>query len=160
MAIALTSIGAKVSFAFEATKGTKPLTGYTVIPGITEIPEMNPTPEFLDTTSMDNLEYTTGVQGLKTLDTLAFTARFSQALFDLYEGESGIKSTYENGKKDGLRMWICISIPGLNKSCYIPVEPANLGMPSASTNSVIDVSLYFTPTDEPEWATEPTYTTI
>lgn len=82
MAIPITSIGAKVSYAVEITKGTRPTTGFKKIPAITEIPEMNPTPDMLDTTSMDNLEYTTGVQGLKTLDTLTFTARFSQALFD------------------------------------------------------------------------------
>ena len=159
MSIALTSIGASVSFAFEATKGTRPTSNYTKIPGITEIPEMNPTPEFLDTTSMDNLEYTTGVQGLKTLDTLTFTARFSQELFDLYETAStGIKAAYATAKKDGKAMWLCITIPGLSKACYLPVEPANLGMPSASTNSVIDISLYFTPTDEPIWDAAPSTT--
>lgn len=158
MAIPITSIGAKVSFAFETTAGTRPTTGYTKIPAITEIPEMNPSPEMLDTTSMDNLEYTTGVQGLKTLDSLAFTARFSQELFDLYEGTSGIKAQWGTAKSSEKAMWLCIDIDGLDKSCYISVEPANLGMPSASTNSVIDVSLYFTPVGEPEWAADPTYT--
>lgn len=160
MAIALTSIGAKVSYAFEVTAGTRPTTTYTKIPGITEIPEMNPTPDMLDTTSLDNLEYTTGVPGLKTLDTLTFTARFSQALFDLFEGEStGIMSQWRDAQESGLAMWLCIDIDGLNKSCYLPVQPSSLGMPAVSTNSVIDVSLYFTPTGEPVWATDPTYST-
>lgn len=160
MAIPITSIGAKVSFAFETTKGTRPTAGYKKIPAITEIPEMNPSPEMLDTTSMDNLEYTTGVQGLKTLDSLAFTARFSQELFDLYEDSTkGIKTQWATAKSTGNAMWLCIDIPNLTKSCYISVEPANLGMPSASTNSVIDVSLYFTPVGEPIWDVDPTYQT-
>lgn len=158
MAIPITSIGAKVSYAIETTKGQMPTSGYKVFPGITEIPEMNPTPEMLDTTSMDNLEYTTGVAGLKTLDTLAFTARFSQALFDMYEtATTGIKAVWEAAKAAGNAMYICIDIPNLNKSCYISVEPSNLGMPAASTNSVIDITLYFTPVEEPVWSADPTY---
>lgn len=159
MSIALTSIGAKVSYAMETTAGTRPTTGYTKIPKVTEIPEMNPTPDILDTTSLDNLQYTTGTSGLKTLDALAFVARFSQELFDLYEAEStGIIALYNAGRNQSLGMWICIDIDGLNKSCYIPVEPSPLGMPAVSTNSVIDVSLYFTPVGEPVWGTDPTYT--
>ena len=156
MSIPITSIGAKVSYAFEATAGVRPTTGFIKIPKITEIPEMNPTPDMLDTTSMDNLEYTTGTPGLKTLDTLSFTARFSQELFDMYDGASGIVTQWNTAKATGLAMWLCIEIVGLNKACYISVEPSPLGMPSASTNSVIDVSLYFTPVDEPEWASAPT----
>lgn len=159
MSIAITSIGAKVSYAMEQTKGVRPTTAYKKIPMVTEIPEMNPTPDLLDTTSMDNLEYTTGVQGLKTLDTLAFVARFSQDLFDMYEGDDGVMEAYATAKASGLRMWVCIDIEGLNKSCYIPVEPSSLGMPAASTNSVIDISLYFTPVGEPVWDTDPTYVT-
>ena len=159
MSIPITSIGAKVSYAFELTKGTRPTTGFIRIPKITEIPEMNPTPDMLDTTSMDNLEYTTGTPGLKTLDTLSFTARFSQELFDMYEGTDGIISQWNTSKASGLAMWLCIDIDGLDKSCYISVEPSPLGMPAASTNSVIDVSLYFTPVGEPTWESDPTYQT-
>lgn len=157
MSIPLTSIGAKVSYAFELTKGTRPTTGFTKIPMVTEIPEMNPTPDMLDTTSLDNLQYTTGVQGLKTLDTLSFTARFSQDLFDLFEGDGGIMAQWETAKSGGKAMWLCIDIEGLNKSCYISVEPSNIGMPALSTNSVVDVTLYFTPVGEPIWDTDPTY---
>ena len=158
MSIALTSIGAKVSYAFETTKGTRPTT-FTKIPMVTEIPEMNPTPDMLDTTSLDNLVYTTGVPGLKSLDVLTFNARFSQDLFNLYEGTDGINSKWATAKAGGLAMWICIDIDGLDKSCYISVEPSPLGMPAVSTNSVIDVSLYFTPVGEPVWAADPTYPT-
>jgi hypothetical protein len=158
MGIPITSIGAKVSFAFEETKGTRPSTGYKKIPGITEIPEMNPTPEMLDTTSMDNTEYTTGTYGLKTLDVLTFNARFSQELFDLYETTTtGINDAWSTAKAAQKAMWLCIDIPNLTQSCYISVEPSKLGMPAASTNSVIDISLYFAPVGEPIWYGDPEY---
>lgn len=136
MAIALTTIGAVVSYGSDMTTGT-----FTKIPGITEIPEMNPTPEMLDTTSLDNTVYTTGVPGLKTLDTLAFGARFSKELFELMETVAKLEKVY-----------IQITIPGLTKSCFIECKPVPLGLPSASANSVIDCSIYFTPVGEPTWS--------
>lgn len=157
MAIAISSIGAKVSFAFEETAGTRPTTGYTKLPQVKEIPEMNPTPDTLETTSLDNLEYRTYIDGLKDLGgALTFTANFTQELYDLYNGESGITAEWETAKEAGKAMWLCIDIAGLSESCYLSVIPSKLGMPSASVNTVLEVSLYFTPAGEPVWAADPT----
>jgi hypothetical protein len=151
MAIALTSIGAKVSYACAKTAGTMPTEGYQLIPKITEIPEMNPTPEMLDTTSLDNTEYTTSTPGLKTLETLAFTARFTQELYDIVET---MNTTYTK-----TALWLCIEIKGLAKACYINVEPTRLGLPAVSANSVLDVTIYFSPVGEPTWSALPKYAT-
>lgn len=159
MAIAITSIGAKVSYAFEASKGAgRPTSGYKKIPEIKEIPEMNPTPDTIETTSLDNLEYKTYVDGLKDLGgALTFTANFTQELYDLYNKEDGIIATWETAKNAGRRMYLCIDIQGLSDSCYLSVTPSKLGMPAASVNSVMEVSLYFTPAGEPEWGSDPEY---
>jgi hypothetical protein len=163
MAIAISSIGAKVSFAFETTAGTRPTTGYVKLPQIKEIPEMNPSPETLETTSLDNTEYKTYIDGLKDLGgSLAFTANFTQELYDLYNGENGIIKQWENAKKPDSNgkskaMYLCIDINGLKESCYLSVIPSKLGIPAASVNSVMEVSLYFTPAGEPEWDTDPEY---
>ena len=158
MAIAITSIGAKVSYAFEDTKGTRPTTGYKKLPEVKEIPEMNPTPETIETTSFDNKEYKTYVDGLKDLGgSLTFTANFTQDLYDLYNGEDGIMKTWAAAKAEGRAMYLCVDIEGLEESCYLSVVPSKLGMPAASVNSVMEVSLYFTPAGEPTWAEDPTY---
>ena len=159
MAIPITSIGIKVSYAFEATAGTRPTTGYTLIPGVKEIPEMNPQPEALDTTSFDNLEYTTSVPGLKDIGgDLAFTANFTQTLYDLWQTAStGVMALWATARAAGKAMYLCIDIPDLNKSCYISVVPSNLGLPAASTNSVMEATLHFTPAGEPIWDADPTY---
>lgn len=157
MAIAISSIGAKVLFAFEETSGTRPTSGYTKLPQIKEIPEMNPTPDTLETTSLDNLEYRTYIDGLKDLGgALTFTANFTQELYDLYNGSEGIIAKWEEAKASNKAMWLCIDISGLSESCYLSVVPSKLGMPAASVNSVLEVSLYFTPAGEPVWATDPT----
>ena len=159
MAIAITSIGVKVSYAFESVAGTMPTSGYALIPQVKEIPEMNPQPEPLDTTSFDNLEYTTSVPGLKDIGgDLAFTANFTQALYDLWEDAStGVMKQWDTAKADGKAMYLCIDIPGLDESCYISVVPSNIGLPATSVNSVMEVVLHFTPVGEPVWASDPTY---
>lgn len=161
MAIAITSIGTKVSFAFETTKGTMPTAGYKKLPQIKEIPEMNPAPDTLETTSLDNVEHKTYVDGLKDLGgALTFTANFTQELYDLYNTEgTGIIDMWESAKEDGKAMWLCIDVKGLDKSCYLSVIPSKLGLPPASVNTVMEVSLYFTPAGEPVWAEDPTYDT-
>ena len=158
MAIAISSIGAKVSFAFETTAGTRPTSGYKKLPQIKEIPEMNPSPETLETTSLDNTEYKTYIDGLKDLGgSLAFTANFTQELYDLYNGADGIMKEWETARAEGKAMYLCIDIKGLDNSCYLSVIPSKLGIPAASVNSVMEVSLYFTPAGEPEWAEDPSY---
>ena len=159
MAIAITSIGIKVSYAFEATAGTRPTTGYNLIPQVKEIPEMNPAPDTLETTSFDNLEYKTYVDGLKDLGgSLTFTANFTQELVDLWNtATTGVMAQWETAKAAGKKMYLCIDIPGLDKSCYLSVIPSKLGLPTASVNSVMEASLYFTPEGEPIWDADPTY---
>lgn len=160
MAISITSIGTVVSYAFETTKGERPTLDYKKIPEIKEIPDMNPTPETGETTSMDNLEYRTYVPLLKDLGgTLAFTANLTQELYDIWNGEGGIMEEWNSKKASGLAMYLCIDIQGLNESCYLSVEPSNFGLPSASTNSVIEHTIYFTPLGEPIWADDPKYAT-
>lgn len=159
MSIAISSIGVKVSYAFETIAGTRPTSGYKRIPEVKEIPEMNPQPETLETTSFDNLEYKTYIDGLKDLGgVLDFTANYTQALYDLWQTAStGVMAQYASAKAEGKAMWLCIDIPSLNKSCYLSVIPSNLGLPAASINSIMELTLHFTPVGEPVWDSDPTY---
>ena len=159
MAIAITSIGIKVSYAFEETAGTRPTAGYTHIPQIKEIPELNPSPETLETTSFDNLQYRTYVDGLKDPGgTLDFLANLTQELYTMWQAPTtGVMAQWEEAKKAGKAMYLCIDIPGITESCYISVIPSELGLPSASVNSVLEITLHFTAEGEPIWGTDPTY---
>ena len=62
MGIALSTAGVTIGYATETTVGTRPTTGYTVIPDIKEIPEMNPEPETLETTTLAATEYKTYIE--------------------------------------------------------------------------------------------------
>lgn len=158
MAIAITSIGIKVSYAFEETKGTRPTTDYTVIPQVKEIPELNPSPETLETTSFDNTKYKTYIDGLKDPGgTLDFLANLTQDLYDMWQADTtGVMAKWDAAKSEGRAMYLCIDIPGIKDSCYISVIPSDLGLPSASVNSVLEITLHFTAEGEPIWAADPT----
>ena len=157
MAIAISSIGIKVSYAFEAIAGIRP-TEYTWIEGVKEIPELNPAPDTLETSTFDNLEYKTYINGLKDLGgALSFTANLTQDLFDKWNGANGVMEQFESAKENGLSMWLSIDIPGISKACFFTVEPSAIGVPSASVNEVLETNLNMTPTGEPIWDAKPTY---
>ena len=159
MAIAISTIGIKVSYAFESVAGE----GYsglsfTKIPQVKEIPEMNPSPDTIETTSFDNLEYKTYIDGLKDLGgSLDFTANYTQDLFDLWQDDNGIMAQWASAKSSNKAMWLCIDIPDIDESCYLSVSPSALGLPPASTNTVMEITIHFTPVGEPVWDTDPTY---
>lgn len=159
MAIAITTAGIKVMFGFESSKGVRPSSSsdYTLIPQVKEIPEMNPAPDTLETTSFDNLEYKTYTNGLKDLGgTLGFTANYTQELVTMWQDSStGVMKKWEDAKNEGKAMYLCIVIPGIAEACYLSVEPAKLGLPSAAVNEVMEVTLNFTPVGEPTWTTKP-----
>lgn len=157
MAISLTSIGAKVGYAFSASATNTPesLT-YTRIPQVKSIPEMNPSPDTLETTSFDNLEFKTYVSGLKDLGgVIDFTANLTQELYDKWEGVTGVMANWDSTKATNGEMYLCINIPGLSNSCYLSVEPSHIALPSAEFNAVLETTLHFTPVGEPVWADDP-----
>nr|DAK53638.1 MAG TPA: tail tube protein [Bacteriophage sp.] len=155
MGIALTSIGIKISYATEATKGTRPTTGYTVLPDLKSIPDFNPQPNTADATTFDNLEYTSYVKLLKDIGgALEFNANLTQDLYDAWS----VMITARNNLTDGKQMWYCVDIPKFDKSIFFTGDPSEMGIPSAEANSLLETSVYIVPTSEPVFADDPTYT--
>lgn len=67
-AIAMSTAGVTVNYAVEATAGTRPTTGYIKIPSIKSVPEMNPSPETLETAWATLVEaYKTGKEENKAV---------------------------------------------------------------------------------------------
>ena len=158
MALTLTTIGVVVSVAFESEAGVRPTTGYKKIPQVKSIPEMDSAPDTLETTSFDNLEFKSYVDGLKDLGgVLDFTANYTQELFDLWQGNGGVMEQWDTAKNAGKAMYVCIDIPGLNESCYVSVSPSKLGLPGAEVNAILEATIHLTPVGEPIWASDPIY---
>lgn len=149
--IPITSAGTKLCYAVETTKGTMPTT-VTRIFGCKEIPDFNPSPENLETTTLDNLEYKTYTNGLKDLSSATtykfnFTQDFVDAWDKLYED-------FETAKAANLATWFYIITPGIKEACVFTATVARLGSPGVTVNSVREATVYITPTDEPAWSSE------
>lgn len=154
MGIALSTAGVTVGYATEATAGTRPTTGYKVIPDIKEIPEMNPEPETLETTTLAATEYKTYIEGLKDLGgALSFTANYTAELETEW---SALVTAYNTAKTSGKSIWFEVKHPSLTKSVFFTGQPSAMGLPGMSVNSVLETNLYITPTNAPVWETKTT----
>ena len=154
MGIALSTAGVTIGYAVETTAGTRPTTGYIVIPDIKEVPEMNPEPETLETTTLAATEYKTYIEGLKDLGgALSFLANFTS---DLETAWAALITAYNTAKTSKKSVWFEVKHPGLTKSVFFTGQPSAMGLPAMSVNSVLETNLYITPTNAPVWETKST----
>lgn len=154
MGIALSTAGVTFGWAVEETAGTRPTTGYTLIPDIKEIPEMNPEPETLETTVLSETEYKTYIEGLKDLGgALSFLANFTT---DLETKWDELVAAYTTAKASGKSVWFEVKHPGLEKSVFFTGQPSVMGLPAMGVNAVLETNLYITPTNAPSWETKTT----
>lgn len=152
--IDLSSAGVTFQYCVETTAGTRPTTGYTVLTGITSIPDLNPEPSNLETTTLDELEYRTYIPGLKDVGgAIAIGANNTQAFQTEW---STLVEAAETGKKTGLSTWFAVVIPGLTNSFYFAGTPSPLGLSAIEVDSVLSIEAYITPSSIAGWQTAPT----
>jgi hypothetical protein len=152
--IDLSTAGVHLYYAVETTSGTRPTTGYIDLPGVKSTPSLNPAPEALESTTLNETEWVTYVKGLKDLGgSLEFTFNLTQALLDVWEE---LITASEAGKATNLSTWFLIDIPGLTNGFYFRGDPADAGLPAIEVNSVLVTTMYITPTAAPTMAAKPT----
>ena len=149
MGIAISTAGVTLGYATETTAGTRPTTGFTLIPDIKEIPEMNPEPETLETTTLAATEFKTYVEGLKDLGgALSFLANYTTELETVW---SALVAAYNTAKASEKAIWFEVKHPQLTKSVFFTGQPSAMGLPAMSVNSILETNLYITPTNAPRW---------
>lgn len=106
---ALTSIGLVVAVAVETTAGTRPVTNYYKVPGVTDLPDLDFDPDTIETTSYDNLDYKSYLPGLKdTGGVVSLEANYTEYGVGLWDG---MTATIE-ADTTGIKAWILIAIKG------------------------------------------------
>jgi hypothetical protein len=154
MGIAISTAGVTLGYAVEETKGTRPTTGYTLIPDIKEIPEMNPEPETLETTDLAQTEFKTYIEGLKDLGgALSFTANYTTDLETVW---AALVEAYKTAIASDKAIWFEVKHPKLSKSVFFTGQPSAMGLPAMSVGSVLETNLFITPTNAPAWETKTT----
>lgn len=154
MGVAINTAGVTVGYAVETAAGTRPTTGYKVIPDIKSVPELNPSPETLESTNLMETEYKTYIEGLKDLGgALSFTANLTKDLISVWDE---LVKAYETAQASGKATWFEIKHPKLEKSVFFSGQPSKTGLPAIEVNSILETNLYITPTGAPEWETKST----
>ena len=147
MAIDLSTAGVQLLYAAETTAGTRPTSGYTRIKGIKSTPSLNPAPDTLETTTLDELEYKTYIDGLKDLGgALEFTFNLTEELITNW---GTLMTTYTTAKASGKAIWFEILVPGLTNAFFFTGNPSEMGLPETEVNSVLEITNYITPTNAP-----------
>lgn len=153
MAINLSTAGIHLKYAVEQEKGTRPTTGYIDLKGVKSTPNLNPSPDTLETTDLNETEYKTYIDGLKDLGgALEFNFNLTQELVETWET---LMTAYEAAKASGKAVWFLIDIPGLTQGMYFPGNPSDMGIPETEVNSVLEITNYITPTGAPVRAEKP-----
>lgn len=156
MSIRLSTAGIAVKYAVEDTANKMPTTAasFKVIPEIKEIPEINPEPATLETTTLAETEYKTYIDGLKDMGgALSFLANLTEDFKTAWEE---LVTAYETAKAAGKNTWFMIDIPGITEAVYFTGNPSNLGVPGAGVDAVLEINAFITPTNAPTWAAKPT----
>lgn len=153
MAINLSTAGIHLKYAVEQTEGTRPTANYIDLKGVKSTPNLNPSPDTLETTDLNETEYKTYIDGLKDLGgALEFTFNLTQELVETWET---LMTAYEAAKASGKAVWFLIDIPGLTEGMYFPGNPSDMGIPETEVNSVLEITNYITPTGAPVRAEKP-----
>lgn len=150
----LSTAGMTLQYAVETTAGTRPTTGYTKIPEVKSMPSFNPSPNTIDSTTLEETDYMTYVQGLKDLGgALEYGANLTEDLIAAWEA---LMDAYDGAVAEGKQVWFAVVHPKLTNATYYVGTPAPLGLNEASVDAMLETTLYITPNSAPEMAAKPT----
>ena len=150
MAIDLSTAGIRVGYAVETTAGTKP-TAFTNLANPKSIPDMNPEPNTLDVTSLNDTEWKRYIPGLKDVGgAIGITFGASDAFHTTWKTLCESAAT---AKATGKSVWFVFYIPGYTESFFMTADPVMYGMPAAEVDAVLDVTVNIVPTGNFGWST-------
>lgn len=150
----VSTAGMSLQYAVETTAGTRPTTGYKVIPEIKSMPSFNPPPSTIDSTTLLETEFMTYIQGLKDLGgALEYGANLTEDLMDFWDA---LLTEYEEAVADGKQMWFAVVHPKLSRATYYVGEPAPIGFNEASVGAMAETTIYITPNSAPIFGAKPT----
>ncbi len=152
----VSTAGMYLCYCVETTKGTRPTSGYQIIPEVKSMPSFNPAPETIQSTTLLETEYHTYVKGLKDLGgALEYSANLTDDLIEFWET---LLTAYDTAAADGKAMWFAVVHPKLEKATFYQGEPAPIGFNEAAVGAMAETTLYITPNSAPIMETKPSVT--
>ena len=156
--IRLAIAGSHVSYAFEATAGTRPTTGYKKISEITNIPELASSDyDTIDMTPIDEEVQHQEITGLRqSPGTLTFEANLSDTLLTFWNDT--LMTAYNTAIAAGKHMWVVVVIKGMDSAYFFTAEPKELSPSGGGAADGWKCTLPLTMTNTPVWENKPTET--
>lgn len=153
----VSTAGMYLCWCAETTKGSRPTSGYSIIPEIKSMPSFNPQPETIQSTTLLETEYHTYVEGLKDLGgALSFNANLTD---DLVEYWGDLLDAYDTAAEAGKAIWFAVVHPKLANAVFFQGDPATIGLNEAEVGGMAETTLYITPLSAPITDAKPTVTT-
>lgn len=150
----VSTAGMYLCYAVEATAGTRPTTGYKIVPEVKSMPNFNPQPETIQSTTLLETEFHTYVKGLKDLGgVLEYGANLTDDLDTFW---STLLTEYDAAVAENKAMWFAVVHPKLAKATFFQGDPAPIGINEASVGGMAETTLYITPVSAPVRDTKPT----
>ena len=141
---AVSTAGMLVKYAVEATAGTRPTSGYTLIPGVKAIPAIFNDPNMLQSTPLSATKNHTYIEGLNDSggaiqltvnDYEEFRTAWTACVAAFGELTGGKTMWFEIAYQDGSNL----------ESFYFPAQPLALGFGGAEVDSVLENNLNLAP---------------
>lgn len=157
MALEITTVGAKVAYAFEAenASGTRPTTGYTVLGDVNEAPEFDLSLETIDASNITD-KITRYVPGRQDPGgDAAYTLNHTNAVIDAW---ATLVSTAETNYAAGRRLWWAYIYPGADDAFFWAGQPLALGSSGISQNALSTIPAHCAVNEIHGWDTAPTVT--
>lgn len=150
MALEFNTIGIKLKYCVE-TSG-RPTSGYTEIPDIKAIPEINMTPSNLEVTNLVD-QYKRYIPGVKDAgNDIALTANLTADLKTKWEScVTAAQSAWTSGKLT----YFEVAIPKYD-SFYFAGMPSELGLSAMGVDAVVEAQLHIIPNLISGWASKST----
>ena len=145
MANAVSTAGMFLKYCVEATKGTRPTSGYTIVPGVKAIPSIFNDPNMLDSTPLSAKKNKTYIRGLDDSGgSIQITVNDYAAFRTAWET---CVSAYATAATSDKGMWFEVSYQEGSDldSFYFPGEPLPLGFGGADVDSVLENNLNIAP---------------
>ena len=148
----ISTAGILVKYKEETTAGTRPTSGYTTIPNIKGLPDINPDATALDATDLSDTVWKRYIDGLRDPGSdIALTANLTSALKDAWNGASNSVMSKYAALTGGKRMWFEFNVPGIG-SFFFAGAPQSLGFGGAEVDAIAEIELHITPTAIEGWA--------
>ena len=157
MANRYSTAGMHLYYVVESSAGTRPTSGLTKIPEVKSIPSFNPSPDTIDSTTLEETEYRTYVMGLKDLGgSLEFGANVTEELITAW---ASCVSAHEALAGTTKVMWFYVVHDQLSKCVAFEGDPSPMGLNESTVGGMLETTLYIAPQSAPEWVTKPSIPT-